>query len=68
MYKHLFPQSNYYYVNASEKFLSRLRDVTDPQRKRLIIGQTFNEVYGELVKELRSKGINLKYLILITFK
>ncbi len=62
MYKHLFPQSNYYYVDASEKFLSRLRDVTDPQKKRLIIGQTFNEVYGELVKELRSKGINLKYL------
>lgn len=31
-------------VNASKKFLARLRDVEDPEKKRHIIGNTFVEV------------------------
>jgi len=34
------------YVDASALFLRRLRGVTDPERKRKIIGRTFIEVFG----------------------
>jgi GMP synthase (glutamine-hydrolysing) len=40
-------------VDASRKFLSRLRGVNDPERKRKIIGRTFVEVFE---KSLRSIG------------
>jgi GMP synthase (glutamine-hydrolysing) len=33
------------YEDASRRFLSRLRGVTDPERKRKIIGRTFIEVF-----------------------
>ena len=32
-------------VDASDKFLDRLKGVTDPERKRKIIGNTFIEVF-----------------------
>ena len=34
-------------VDASERFLSALEGVTDPERKRVIIGNTFIEVFEE---------------------
>jgi GMP synthase (glutamine-hydrolysing) len=40
-------------VDASKIFLSRLRGVTDPERKRKIIGRTFVEVFE---RSLRSVG------------
>jgi GMP synthase (glutamine-hydrolysing) len=40
------------FVNASERFLSRLADVTDPERKRKIIGATFIEVFERRAAEL----------------
>lgn len=45
-------------VDASEKFLSRLSAVTEPETKRKIIGETFIEVFDEEAK--RHDGI--KYL------
>ena len=36
---------NLTYVDATEMFLSRLGGVTDPERKRRIIGETFIEVF-----------------------
>ncbi len=36
-------------VNASATFLKRLKGVTDPERKRKIIGKTFIEVFDEAV-------------------
>jgi GMP synthase (glutamine-hydrolysing) len=33
------------YVNASKLFLRRLKDVTEPERKRKLIGKTFIEVF-----------------------
>ncbi len=36
-----------HYVDASERFLSRLRGVLDPEEKRRIIGHTFIEVFEE---------------------
>ncbi len=38
---------NVRYVDASEKFLERLRGVTDPEEKRRLIGHTFIEIFEE---------------------
>ena len=38
------------YVDASRLFLSRLRGVTDPERKRKVIGKTFIEVFEAATK------------------
>jgi GMP synthase (glutamine-hydrolysing) len=38
------------YVDASRKFLQRLKGVTDPERKRKIIGKTFIEVFQAATK------------------
>ncbi len=39
------------YVNASDRFLRRLRGVTAPERKRKIIGRTFIEVFQAATKQ-----------------
>ncbi len=38
-------------VDASEIFLSRLKGITDPERKRKIIGETFIKVFDEEAKK-----------------
>ncbi|MGG7073776.1 glutamine-hydrolyzing GMP synthase [Campylobacter sp. 9BO] len=45
-------------IDASELFLGRLAGVTDPERKRKIIGETFIEVFDAEAK----KHTNVKYL------
>jgi GMP synthase (glutamine-hydrolysing) len=40
------------YVDASKRFLSRLRGVTEPERKRKIIGAEFIRVFDDAVIEL----------------
>jgi GMP synthase (glutamine-hydrolysing) len=40
------------FVDASDRFLTRLAGVTDPERKRKIIGQTFIEVFEEKAASL----------------
>lgn len=42
-------------VDASDRFLSRLRGVVDPERKRRLIGETFIEVFEE---QARGEGID----------
>lgn len=39
-------------VNAGERFLGRLKGVTDPERKRKIIGEEFIRVFEEEAKKL----------------
>jgi GMP synthase (glutamine-hydrolysing) len=39
-------------VDASELFLTRLEGVTDPERKRKIIGNTFVEVFDQSISDL----------------
>jgi GMP synthase (glutamine-hydrolysing) len=41
------------YVDASRRFLTKLRGVTDPERKRKIIGKEFIEVFNDAVTGLR---------------
>ncbi|HDX6329163.1 glutamine-hydrolyzing GMP synthase [Campylobacter fetus] len=45
-------------IDASELFLSRLKGVRDPEKKRKIIGETFIEVFDKEAK----KHSNVKYL------
>jgi GMP synthase (glutamine-hydrolysing) len=45
-------QMNLVYVDAAERFLKRLKDVTDPERKRKIIGEEFIRVFEEEAKKL----------------
>ena len=40
------------YVDASERFLSKLRGVTDPEQKRKIIGNEFIKVFQHATEEL----------------
>jgi GMP synthase (glutamine-hydrolysing) len=40
------------YVDAGERFLGRLAGVTEPERKRKIIGETFIEVFEEQADEV----------------
>jgi GMP synthase (glutamine-hydrolysing) len=39
------------HIDASEKFLTRLAGISDPERKRKIIGETFIEVFEEEAKK-----------------
>ena len=47
----LGPMVNLKYVDASELFLQNLKGVTDPERKRKIIGKTFIEVFEKIARE-----------------
>ena len=47
------------HIDASSKFLSRLRGISDPEEKRKIIGATFIDVFEEEAK----KHDNAEYLI-----
>ncbi len=49
---------NIHFIDASEIFLSRLREVKDPEKKRKIIGKTFIEVFE---KEALNSG-DIKFL------
>lgn len=42
-------------VDASKKFISRLKGVTDPERKRKIIGSEFVRVFQSTAKQLQSR-------------
>ena len=43
---------NYILIDASEKFISRLKNISDPEQKRKIIGNTFIEVFDEEAKKM----------------
>ena len=45
---------NFHYVDAEERFLSKLKGVTDPERKRKIIGEEFIRVFEEEARKLGS--------------
>jgi GMP synthase (glutamine-hydrolysing) len=42
-----------HFVDATERFLERLRGVVDPEKKRKIIGHAFVEVFREKAQEFR---------------
>lgn len=53
-------------VDASERFLTKLKGVTDPERKRKIIGNEFIRVFAEEARKLAgaaSGGLPVKFLV-----
>src|SRR3989344_2025881 len=50
--------TNLHIEDASAMFLERLKNVTDPEEKRKIIGNTFIEVQSEVAKRLELDGPN----------
>lgn len=50
---------NHIYIDASERFLSSLKGISDPEQKRRIIGKTFIEIF----EEEAGKIDNAKFLV-----
>ena len=50
-------------VDASQQFLSKLAGVTDPEKKRKIIGKEFIEVFDEESKKLFAKHGDVNWLV-----
>jgi len=51
-------------VDASETFLNKLKGVTDPEKKRKIIGNTFIEVFEVEAEKIKPKsGDEIEYLL-----
>jgi len=53
---------HFYFVDASQIFLEKLKGITDPEEKRKIIGHTFIEIFENKVVELGKKHRNIKFL------
>ena len=51
-------QINLTVVDASDLFLGRLKGVSDPEKKRKIIGNTFIEIFQEKAKEIATAAEN----------
>lgn len=49
-------------VDAEAIFLSKLAGVSDPEKKRKIIGNTFIEVFDDAVKSLKNTENNIQWL------
>jgi GMP synthase (glutamine-hydrolysing) len=47
---------NLIHVKAEERFLAKLKGVTDPEKKRVIIGREFIEVFEEEAEKLEDVG------------
>ncbi|KAG7696326.1 hypothetical protein KL930_003352 [Ogataea haglerorum] len=51
-------------VDASSQFLDNLKGVTDPEKKRKIIGNTFIHVFEKVASEIKPKdGSQIEYLL-----
>ncbi len=48
-------QLNLVHVNAADRFLEALAGVTDPEKKRLVIGETFIRVFEEVASGLQAR-------------
>ena len=49
---------NLIYVNAKEEFIKKLKNVTDPEKKRKIIGNLFIKIFERYAKKIK----NVKFL------
>lgn len=60
MFKNIGIKVNY--INAEKGFLTRLKGITDPERKRKIIGNYFIEVFETFAKKMEKKYGRFKFL------
>ena len=51
-------KANLEYVNAENLFLQKLKNVSDPEKKRKIIGKTFIDIFANEAKKIK----NIKFL------
>ena len=51
-------KKNFISINASKLFLNNLKNISDPEKKRKIIGKTFVEVFDKEAKKIK----NVKFL------
>ena len=49
--------SNFIRVNAGERFLSKLKGVTDPEQKRKIIGEEFIRVFEDEARKIGKRCV-----------
>jgi GMP synthase (glutamine-hydrolysing) len=63
IFKPIFGE-NLYIVNAEKIFLSKLKGITDPEKKRKIIGKIFIEVFEQQAKKIEKK-LNKKIEFLV---
>ncbi|MBD3164747.1 glutamine-hydrolyzing GMP synthase [Candidatus Woesearchaeota archaeon] len=61
-FKKYFEFENFYSVDASAIFLKKLKGITDPEKKRKIIGHTFIEVFEKKARELEEKHPKISFL------
>ena len=61
-YKKNLKFENLYFIDARKIFLKKLEGVTDPEKKRKIIGHTFIEVFEKKERELKKKHPNIVFL------
>lgn len=55
---------NLHIVDAEKIFLAKLKGVTDPERKRKIIGKTFIQVFEQQAKKIEKEiGKKIEYLV-----
>jgi len=47
---------NLIYVNAEKEFLSKLKNVSDPEKKRKIIGNLFIKIFERYAKKIKNVG------------
>jgi GMP synthase (glutamine-hydrolysing) len=50
-------------IDASERFLTELDGVTEPERKRKIIGRLFIDIFQEEAKRIEESGCKVDYLL-----
>ena len=63
MYKEHLSEAKFVYVDASEQFLSLLDGVSEPEKKRKIIGHEFIEVFRREAEKIKQEsGGHVKFL------
>lgn len=53
---------NFHYVDAENEFLQALKNITDPEEKRKLIGHKFIEVFEREAEKLKKEHPNIKWL------
>lgn len=54
MFKDNFQELDFHFVDASERFLKKLENVTDPEKKRKIIGHEFIAIFKEEAEKIKN--------------
>ncbi|MHA1265930.1 MAG: glutamine-hydrolyzing GMP synthase [Candidatus Helarchaeota archaeon] len=61
-FRNVLKFKHFFVARAANLFLSRLKGVTNPEKKRKIIAQTFIEVFEEKARQLKSQYGEIKFL------